>query len=83
MIPKEKLEKILEELLYYKDVEITHTFSQNEKTILSIICITQDILQAFQVTYIESTTIKIYTDVKSAVNAIYEALNSNLEPSTN
>ncbi|WP_043931830.1 hypothetical protein [Bacillus sp. EB01] len=83
MIPEDQLKKMLEELCYYKEVEITHTFSQNEKPVLTVSCITQENFHAYQITYLESASVKVFTDVNLAVNTILEVLNSNLEPSTN
>ncbi|RFU65066.1 hypothetical protein [Peribacillus glennii] len=83
----DQLEKLLEELFYFKDVEITHTFSENQKPIISVIYKTQhneiEITPTFQVTYIESQKTEMYIDVKSAANAIDKALNNKLETSTN
>ncbi|RFU66586.1 hypothetical protein [Peribacillus glennii] len=84
---QDQIEKMLEQLCYFKDVGITHTFSQNQKPILSVICITLDnqieITQAFRIRYIERQTTKIYGNVKSTALAINEAISSNLETATN
>ncbi|PLT32800.1 hypothetical protein [Bacillus sp. V5-8f] len=84
---KDHLVKLLEELCFFGDVEITHTFSKNQKPILSVCCIKKENLfevsYLFQVTYIQDQTSVIYKTVDDAATAIDDSLNNSPEEAAN
>ena len=65
--------KMLEMLCYYKDVEITHTFSKDNLPLLKVCCVKNT--ETLQVTFIQSQTIEYHEDVKEAAALIEKSIN--------
>lgn len=65
--------KMLETLCYYKDVEITHTFSENELPLLKVCCVKNT--ETMQMTFIQSQTVEYYEDVQEAAAIIEKSIN--------
>ncbi|WP_285768374.1 hypothetical protein [Peribacillus sp. SI8-4] len=66
----EHIEKLLSELCYFNEVDITHTFSSNGIRILQIKCLTIQSQDIFELTYPDSDKVDHFSDKAEAANAI-------------
>jgi uncharacterized protein YkuJ len=77
--------KMLKDLSYYGDCEITHTLQQHGKPIISVSYLNKEensqIMHSYQIKYIESQKIEIYNDVETAALAIDGINNSEVQES--
>lgn len=69
----ESIVKMLETLCYYKDVEITHTFSRDELPLLKV-CYVKN-TETLQITFLQSQTVDCYEDVEEAASIIEKLIN--------
>ncbi|MEM1504963.1 hypothetical protein RG959_16295 [Domibacillus sp. 8LH] len=60
----DSIKTMLETLCYYKDVEITHTFSKDEQPLLKISCVKNT--DTLKVAFIQNETIEYYENAKEA-----------------
>ncbi|WNS78449.1 hypothetical protein RRU94_00295 [Domibacillus sp. DTU_2020_1001157_1_SI_ALB_TIR_016] len=56
---------MLETLCYYKEVEITHTFSKDEQPLLKTSCVKNT--DTLKVAFIQNETIEYYENVEEAL----------------
>lgn len=72
----DKIKKMLEDLIFYYDCKITHTFP--ESFIPFSVSIKKEKIQShFEVTIIENQHVELYPDVNSASLAIDKLINKN------
>jgi len=72
----DKIKKMLEDLIFYYDCNIIHTFP--ESLIPFSVSIKKDKIQShFQVKIIENQQVDLYADVNSAAQAIDKLINKN------
>lgn len=73
----DKIKKMLMDLSFYGECEITHTFSRERKPIFTVSGLKQEkCAYRFQIKYTETQNIEIYDDVESAAMAIYKMTNA-------
>ncbi|WP_409292921.1 hypothetical protein [Peribacillus sp. SCS-37] len=63
---KKYLKNILNDLCYYSEVEITHTFSKNKRPLVSVVYFEN----IFKLTFIENKTTEIYDNIEDTATAI-------------
>ncbi|RFU66710.1 hypothetical protein [Peribacillus glennii] len=73
------LEKMLKDLSFYSEVEITHTFSKNKRPLVTVDCYKN----TYKLTFIANKNTEIYDNIEDAATAIHNVLNGTLEESTN
>jgi hypothetical protein len=75
----DSIKQMLQELIYFSDSEISHTFTQSDLQ-FSVCCIQQEdeigIKNYFQITIIESNDVKTFDTVDAAASAIEKLINS-------
>ncbi|NHM33735.1 hypothetical protein [Neobacillus terrae] len=74
-ISKEKINKMLGELMYFSDCQITHTFTDIH-TPFSLSINKQKNEIYFQITFTENKLIELYKDISSATLALHKLLNN-------
>ena len=67
------IKETLETLCYYKDVEITHTFSKDGQPLISVCCVKPT--ETIQITFVQSQNIEYYENVAEATSLIKKVIN--------
>ena len=70
----EQIERLLSDLCYFSEVDITHTFSFNGLPILQIKCLTINAQYIFELTYITADKIDYFSDKAEAAKVITDII---------
>lgn len=70
----EQIERLLSDLSYFSEVDITHTFSFNGLPILQIKCLTINSQYIFELTYITTDKIDYFSDKAEAAKVITDII---------
>ena len=73
---KESLLNMLETLCKYNNVQIEHTFSNNNQPQISVKCVKDT--QIIEITYLDSQTIKFFENLEEAAEEIQQIININI-----
>lgn len=76
---KVSLDKMLKDLSFYSEVDITHTFSKNKRPLVTVDCYKN----TFRLTFIKNKNTEIYVNIEDTATAIHNVLNGTIEESTN
>ncbi|MCM2603342.1 hypothetical protein NDQ57_01305 [Rossellomorea marisflavi] len=69
-----QVEKLLDELCYFNEVDITHNFSSDDNNILQVKCLTENSKHTFVLTYPDSDQVVYIKDKTEAVQSILNVI---------
>ncbi|MBP1947081.1 hypothetical protein [Virgibacillus litoralis] len=72
---KESLIKMLETLCQYNNVEIRHTLSSNEQTVMTVRCLKHT--RTIEITNLKNNTVKLFDNIEESAEALQLFINEN------